>query len=90
MPPFRQIPDVHLVTVAAAKQDLRIDSLPYHVGRSPFAGDESVESQVPPEIISELLSASLQLPLPEDLEALVIHHENSAGTVAIRSPQRAD
>ena len=61
----------------------------HHVGRAPFAGDESVESQVPPEIISEFLRATIQLPLPEDIEALVIHHENSAGTVAVRSSQRA-
>jgi len=45
---------------------------------------------VPPEIISELLRASLELPLPEDIEALVIHHENSAGTVArLGAPSRA-
>src|SRR5258706_14709179 len=84
-----QIPDVQLVAIAAAQQDLRIHSLAHHVGRSPFAGDESVESKVPPEIVSEFLRASIQLPLPEDIEALLIHHKNSARTVAVRSSQRA-
>src|SRR5881394_1221470 len=89
MTPLWQIPDVHFVPVAAGQQDLRIYSLVHHVGRSPFAGNQSVESQVPPEIIGELLRAPLQLPLPEDIEAFVIHHENSAGTIAVRSSQRA-
>ena len=44
---------------------------------------------MPPEIVGEFLRAAIQLPLPEDIEALVIHHENSAGTVAVRSSQRA-
>src|SRR5947207_2509682 len=77
------------MAVAATQQNFRIYSVLHHVGRSPFAGDESIESQMPPEIIGELLWTSLQLPLPEDIEALVIHHENAAGTVAVRSSQRA-
>ena len=62
----------------------------HHVGRSPFAGDDGVESQVPPEIVSQFLGATIQLPLAEDIEALVIHDENSAGTVAVGGTQRAD
>src|SRR5580765_2261780 len=89
MTPLGQIPDVQLVAVAASQQNLRIHSLAHHVGSSPFAGNESVESQVPPEIISQFLRATIQLPLPEDIEALVIHHENSARTVPVRSSQRA-
>src|SRR5580704_12191625 len=90
MTPLEQIPDVQLVPVAAVQQDLRIHSLFHHAGRSPFAADQSVESEVPPEIISEFLRATIQLPLPEDIEALLIHHENSARPAAVRSSERAD
>jgi hypothetical protein len=44
---------------------------------------------VPPEIVRKSLRATIQLPLPEDVEALVIHHEKSARTIAVRSSQRA-
>src|SRR5438477_13011070 len=87
---LEQIPDVQLVAVAAIQQNFRIHSLVHHAGRSPFAGDDGVESQMPPEIIGEFLRAAIQLPLPEDIEALVVHHENSAGTAAVGSSQRAD
>src|SRR5580765_236566 len=89
MTPLGQIPDVQLVAVAASQQDFRIHPLAHHVGSSPFTGDESVESQVPPEIIRKFLRATIQFPLSQDVEALVIHCENSTGTVAARSSQRA-
>src|SRR5580704_4564149 len=90
MTPLEQIPDVQLVAVTATQQNFRIHSLIHHGGRSPFAGDDGVESQVPPEVISKFLRAAIQLPLPEDIEALLIHHENSARTAAVWSSQRAD
>src|SRR3954452_21506415 len=90
MTPLAQIPDVQLVAVAATQQNFRIHSILHHAGRSPFAGEDGVESQVPPEVISQLLRATIQLPLPEHIEALLIHHENSAGTAAVRSSQRTD
>src|SRR5215831_3857985 len=90
MTPLDQIPDVELVTVAAAEQYFRIHSVPHHAGRSPFTGDRTVETQVPPKVISDFLGPAIQLPLPEHIEALGIHYENSAGTAAVRSSQRAD
>src|SRR5262245_2672404 len=90
MTPLDQIPDVKFVAVAATQQYFRIHSILHHAGRPPFAGDDAVESQVPPEIISKFLRATIQLPLPEDIETLLIHYENSAGTAAVRSSQRAD
>src|SRR6185436_4956194 len=89
MTPLQQIPDMQPVAVAATQQNFRIHSVLHHAGRSPFAGDDGVESQVPPEVISKFLRATIQLPLPEDIEALVIHHENSAGTTAVGSSVRA-
>src|SRR5260370_18661480 len=90
MTPLEQIPDVQLVAVAATQQNFRMSLVFHHAGRYTFAGDDGVESQVPPEVISKFLRAAIQLPLPEDIEALLIHHENSAGTAAVRSSQRAD
>src|SRR5215471_12280045 len=90
MTPLDQIPNVQLVPVAATQQYFRIHSILHHVGRAPFAGDDGVVSQVPPEVIREFLRAAIQLPFPENIEALMIHHENSAGTAAVRSSQRAD
>src|SRR5947209_17051917 len=90
MTPLEQIPDVHRVAIPAVQQNLRMQAGFHHVEPSPFAADDRVESQVPPEIVCELLRSSVQLPLSEDLEALVIHYENSAGAVAVRSSQRAD
>src|SRR5260370_40146048 len=87
---FEQIPAGGFVAGAATQQNFRIYPLFHHTGRSPFAGDNGVESQVPPEVISKFLRAAIQLPLPEDIEALLIHHENSARTAAVRSSQRAD
>src|SRR5438309_7001414 len=90
MTPLGQIPDVHLLAITATQQNFRVYAILHHVGRSPFAADDRVESQVPPEIVCELLRSSVQLPLSEDLEALVIHYEDSAGAVAVWSSQRAD
>src|SRR5258705_13419191 len=89
MTPLGKIKDVQLMAVAASQQNLRIHSLAHHVGSSPFAADDGVVSQVPPEIICKFLRTTIQFPLPENLEALVIHHENSTRTVAARSPQCA-
>src|SRR6266850_1091249 len=90
MTPLDQVPDVEFVAVAATQQYFGIHSVLHHAWRSPFAGDDGVEAQMPPEIISEFLRAAIQLPLPEHIEALRIHYENSAWAAAVRSSQRAD
>ena len=40
-----KIPDVHLMTVFAAEQQVGLESVFDHVGRAPFAGHQRVESQ---------------------------------------------
>src|SRR5262245_21969332 len=85
-----QIPDVELVAVAASEQYFRIHSVFHHARCSPFAGDGGVETQVPPEIIRKFLRTTIQFPLSEHIEALLIHYENSSRAAAIRSSQRAD
>src|ERR1017187_6846946 len=90
MTPLEQIPDVQLGAGSHHSTEFP-DSLPsHHVGRSPFAGDDGVESQVPPEVVGQFLRATIQLLFSEDIEALVIHHDNSAWTATVGSAQRAD
>src|SRR5690349_13354683 len=90
MTSLEQIPDVQIVAVAALQQNFRIHSVLHHIRRSPFASDDGVETQMPPEVVSKVLRTAIQLPFPEDIEALVIHHENSARTATVRSSQGAD
>src|SRR5580704_18346705 len=89
MPPLQQVPHVQFVTVAAFQQNLRVHSLLHHAGSSPFAGDQGVESQMPPEVIGQELRTAIQLPFPKDIKAIVTYHENSAGTSAISGSQCA-
>ena len=46
-----EIPDMHLVPVAAREEGLRINSILDFVRSAPFAGDQRVMSEVPPEIV---------------------------------------
>src|SRR6185436_271062 len=55
-----------------------------------FARQQSVETQVPPEIVMQELLAAIQFPLAQDVERLAIQHENSTGTIAVGSSERAD
>src|ERR1700694_5148676 len=83
MTTLAQIPEVQFMPVAALEQDFRVEAILDHVGRAPFAGDDGVESEMPPEIVGEVLRPSVHFPLSEDIEALRVHDEYSAGAVAI-------
>src|SRR6185369_16476219 len=85
-----QIPDMQLVAIAATQQNLWIHAILHHVRRSPFAGDHRVVSQMPPEIVSKFLRATIQFPLSEKVEDLVIYQEKSTGTITVRRAQRAE
>ena len=73
-----QIPDVQLMTVAALEEDLGIDAVLDHLGRAPLAADHGVVTEVPPEVIGEILRATVELPAAADLEGVVIHDEDPA------------
>src|SRR5881397_3488 len=90
MSPPSQIPHVHLMTVFAAKKQIRLNSVFDHVRRSPFAGEQGVESQVPPEIVMQKLWAAVDFPLTQDLERFAIEQENTARAVAIRRAEGAN
>src|SRR5215813_7738022 len=79
-----QIPDMHLMSIFASKQQVRLKSILNHVRRSPFAAQQHVGPQVPPEIVMQKLRSPIHFPLPEDLERLAIEHENTTRAVSIR------
>src|SRR5205085_9192965 len=84
-----QIPDMHLVAVFAAEQQVGLKPILDHVRLPPFAGEQGVETKMPPEIIMEKLRAPVHLPLAQHVERLAIQHKDSAGAIAVRSAQRA-
>src|SRR6516225_10164198 len=57
-----QVPDVNLITILATQQQLRVDAVFYHVRRAPFGRNHRVVSQVPPEVVSQLLWATMLFP----------------------------
>ena len=58
-----QVPDVHLMAIFATEEKVRLKSALDHVRRTPFAGEQRVESQMPPEIILKKLGSPVHLPL---------------------------
>src|SRR4030095_2240493 len=83
MPAATQIPDMHLVSVFAAEEQIRLHSIFDHVRRAPFAAQHRIEPQMPPEIVMQKLRAPIHLPLTQDFERLTIEHENAPRAVAI-------
>ena len=85
-----KVPDVELVTVTAGQQGLRDDSVLDHVRSAPLAGDRRVVTEVPPEVVSKLLRAAVQLPAALHREGVVVDDENTARPVSVGRAQRAD
>ena len=81
---------MQLVAVFPAEQQLGHDAVLDHVRRAPLAGDQRVVAEMPPEIVGEVLRAAVDLPAAEHIEALVVEHEDAAGSVAVRRAERAD
>ena len=82
-----EIPDVQRVAVPAGEEQLRVHAVLHHVRRAPLAGDHDVATEVPPEVVGEILGAALALPSAFDLEGLRIDHEDSTRTVAFTIPR---
>src|SRR6266403_3072203 len=85
-----QVPDVHLMPVFTVKQKVGLEPAFDHVWRAPFAGQQCVESQMPPKIIMQELRTPIHFPLAQDLERFAIEHENTAWAVAIGRSECAD
>src|SRR4030095_12321670 len=84
-----QIPHMHSMSIFAAKEQIRLNSILDHVRSAPFAAEQRVESQVPPKIVMQKLIAAVDFPLTEDFECFAIEHENAARAIAIRISKRA-
>src|SRR5262249_42653750 len=56
---------------------------------APLAGDHRVLGQVPPEVVGQILVATVGLPGAFDVERVVVNDEHAARTVAVRRAERA-
>src|SRR5678815_222280 len=76
-----QVPHMQRVAILAAEQQLGVHTVLYHVRCSPLAGDQGVMSEMPPEVVREILIAAILLPSPTDLEGFRIEGEDATGAV---------
>jgi hypothetical protein len=83
-----QVPDVELVAILAAEQQLRDDAALDHVRQAPLARQQLVVADVPPHVVGELLRAAVDLPLAERIERVVVEQEDAAGALAVGRAQR--
>ena len=83
-----QVPHVQLPAVLARQEQLGVEPVLHHVGRSPLARDHGVVAQVPEEVVRQVLRPAILLPAALHLERLVVEHEDAAGTVAARGAER--
>ena len=90
VPARREVPDVELVAVLVAEQQLADQAVLDHVRRAPLRGDHGAEVEVPPEVVGELLRAAVDLPLALDREVVVVEQEDAAGAVALGVAERRD
>src|SRR5262245_12300380 len=81
-----QIPDMKGVAVLPSQQQLGIDATLDHLGRAPFAGDERVPTQMPPEVVGQKLWAAVELPLSADVERFRIEYEDPARPITLGRP----
>src|SRR6516165_2462348 len=84
-----EVPDMNLVAVLAAQQQLRVDAVFYHVRSAPFGRNHRVVSEVPPEVVSQLLWAPVPFPGALQLEGVCVHQENATGAVTASRPECA-
>ena len=57
-----QIPDMKRMAILAGKKQFPIHAVFHHGGSAPFARDHGVVTEVPPEIIREILRAAVDFP----------------------------
>src|SRR6476659_565141 len=78
-----QIKHVKGVAVLTGQQQLGVDAPFDHFRGAPFARDQRVPAEMPPEVVSQKLRAAVELPLSADFERFRIEHENPAWPVAL-------
>ena len=82
MAPLAKVPNMKTVAVLGAEEQLGIQPAFYHVGSTPFASQHSVVPQVPPEVVSEVLRAAIDLPAPQHLERVMIEDQDATRSIA--------
>src|ERR1700751_1119236 len=86
---FTQVPEVELVPVFSAQQGLRLQTSLDHPRRPPLAGDEYVLSEVPGEIVGQLLRTAIHFPTAQHVKIVVVENEDSTRSGPVRSSQCA-
>src|SRR3546814_5837100 len=81
--PAAKVPDMKLVPVLAAEKQVRHEAVLDHVRRAPLAGDLGVAAQMPGKVVGQALRPAVDLPAPEDVEAVVVQKEDAARPVAV-------
>src|SRR5215212_5842455 len=85
-----QVPEVQAMSVLAIEQQLGLDATTDHVRRAPFAADQGVIAEVPPEVVVQVLLAPLDLPAAAHVEGVVVEDEDPTRPVAVGGTERAD
>ena len=86
--PLLEVPHVQLVAVLVAEQQLADEPVLDHLRRAPLAREHRVVSEVPPEVVGQLLRAAVVLPGALDREVVVVEQEDAAGAVALGVAER--
>src|SRR5580704_8107352 len=84
-----QIPHMQRMPVAALQENVRVDAVFHHARSSPLAGDHGVVTQVPPEVVRQILRATIDFPFSQNLKAVRIHDKNSARALTGSGAKRA-
>src|SRR5580765_4716357 len=78
-----------LVAVLAGQQQLRVDTVFYHVRRAPFGRNHRVVSQLPPEVVSQLLWATILFPGALQVKRVRVHQEDATRAISASRPEGA-
>src|SRR5882757_4096064 len=84
-----QVPEVQLVAVLVAQQQLRVDPVLDHRRGAPLAGDQRVALQVPPGVVGQVLRAPVGFPGAQHVEGVVVQQGDAAGAVIPVRPAEA-
>src|SRR5262249_25057886 len=90
MPSTTQIPDMNAAPIFATEENLRFQPFLKHVGSPPFAGDHRVVTEMPPEVIGQVLWSPVHFPLSKRLEGFTIDQEDASWPASLWRPQSAD
>ena len=82
-PPLGEAPEIEVVAEALAEQILGVQPVLDHRRRGPLGGHRHVLVQVPPEVVGEVLVATVGLPGACDLERVVVDQRHAARPVTV-------